>query len=226
MAVARVQSHMSQGTNAAPNNSFTSTSTAGNLLVYAIATGATVTMPSGWVLAAGPIGTTPAVSVYYYPNAPATTTVSATLSGSTRFATLVVEYSGFGAGTPNVLTATFGGVVGGTTFSVGPVAPASNAALVCAASVSASGSNLSAPSGGFSIVQQLSAGTSFELGWLEQLSAAGGSYTAGATVPTGLTVDAILVSLAVGSASGSLPLLLPTLSGAAGLQTLDGGLFT
>jgi hypothetical protein len=186
MAASLVQHAVATGTGTAPACSFAGASTAGNLIVAKVAylsAGGTLSMPAGFGkdVSYGPAS--PQVSIWSYPNAPATTTVTGSLSGSSaRWILAVEEWSGLQGALALDQTADATG--SGASGSSGTTSATTQAAEMAAAAIAADdGTNgdgeFSSPTNGYTLLENKANGNPLALATLYKvLSATGAQSTA------------------------------------------------
>jgi hypothetical protein len=172
-------SAMATGLSATPTRTISAT-TAGNWLVATVqANAGTITAPAGWSTAVNTTLANP-VAIFFKENiAGGLTSISASLSASTRWLMAVEEWSGIATSSSLGQTATATGTSGAPTS--GTITTTNADDLVVALIGIGNADTLSAPSGGFALQCQAVNGAAQSLGMLHQVVSATGSYAAGAT---------------------------------------------
>lgn len=169
--------------------SFSGASTNGNYLVAALNVqtggGPTVTPPAGWSLAVTVNGTGTRTAIYYRENAPATTTVTFTLTNNPISATLVIaEYSSVRTSSPLDVTASNSGSgTSLTTGTTGTTAQGSELIIAAVGNTPGGVNTFSSPLNGFSIVNQITEASDrfSSVAMLARVVSSVSTYSSGAT---------------------------------------------
>lgn len=160
--ISRMQAVNGQGNASASVTGTFSLTTNGNFLIAAVATDllTAITPPGGWLSAINKVDANEQVAIFYYENAPPTTTVQLIGGAANSWVLFLSEYTGVNvSGTIDQTATATGNLSTGNSGSTGTTPLTSQANELC---VGVIGSKLvsdaetwSAPTNGFSIVQQL-----------------------------------------------------------------------
>jgi hypothetical protein len=180
-SIVRVQETHGQGNTSTATASFGSASTPGSLLIAVViaVSGTTVTTPTSFssAVTSTTVGQ-PAVYFFYEPNAPSTTTITTSLSGSTRWVMFVAEYSGVVASTPLDQTGSANASTGNA--STGNVNIGLAGEIIVGVIGTTGQNTYSSPTNGFNLVDQDQSGMLVSAAYLDLITTSLGTY--GSTV--------------------------------------------
>jgi hypothetical protein len=225
-AIAKVQAgtYLSQAASTSITPTLSSASTAGNLLVGVVATGAntTVTAPAGWVKAAGiytsGVGST---QIWYDPNnAGAITSVKFTLSASDTAVAQLSEWSGVDKVSPLDGSGTATKTTSATTEAVSATAADGNELAITSfrASTGSSGNTFTPGSGWTNLMAAHSVSNTADY----EIGPAAGTVSETETAATTATWSAAIATFFGGCGGSSLSLAAPPATAPFGSLTLNG----
>ncbi|MGA3362756.1 MAG: hypothetical protein ABSD82_12090 [Solirubrobacteraceae bacterium] len=225
-AIAKVQAgtYLSQAASTSITPTLSSASTAGNLLVGVVATGAntTVTAPAGWVKAAGiytsGVGST---QIWYDPNnAGAITSVKFTLSASDTAVAQLSEWSGVDKVSPLDGSGTATKTTSATTEAVSATAADGNELAITSfrASTGSSGNTFTPGSGWTNLMAAHSVSNTADY----EIGPAAGTVSETETAATTATWSAAIATFFGGCGGSSLSLATPPATAPFGSLTLNG----
>ena len=212
------------GQSTAPTAMFVAATTAGNLLVATLVTAGSVTAaPSGWtLLSTRPTDGVLVIRMYYYQNAPSTSTVSFTLSAAYRWNLHLVEISG--AATSGAYIHAYGtsGTSGAT--GAGPLTAAATHECLVGVIADQIDAVFNVPTNSFSLLSGTDNGANTASALVARTATTGG--TAYSTAISGMGSVSLLAGFAAYGTVGTITTSPGSLAGSATLRpaTATGGL--
>ena len=189
MAITRIQETSTHGLSSSPSVTYSSTTTAGNLLVAVLAAydeNIQGPYPTGWNLATQNTNETNAgifVCIMYAANAVAQNTVTFALTGSGRWMMFVAEYSGIQAATPldqnNYVNTPSGNPV------TGNITTGYSSSLIIGALSTDGSTTWSSPTNSFNLVDQENGGAQSSACYLDYIALTSGTYSSSASGASG-----------------------------------------